>query len=34
VIAHVYISWHNDLIERNGLISSIFSGYKNMEDGH
>ena len=34
VIAHVYISWHNDLIEKNGLISSIFSGYKNMEDGH
>ena len=34
VIAHVYIGWHNDLIERNGLISSIFSGYKNMEDGH
>ena len=34
VMAHVYISWHNDLIEKNGLISSIFSGYKNMEDGH
>ncbi len=34
VIAHVYISWHNDLIEKNGLISSIFSGYKNMEEGH
>jgi Ni/Fe-hydrogenase 1 B-type cytochrome subunit len=34
LIAHVYIGWHNDLIERNGLISSIFSGYKNMEDGH
>ncbi len=28
VIVHVYISWHNDIIERNGLISSIFSGYK------
>ncbi|MGO9378124.1 MAG: Ni/Fe-hydrogenase, b-type cytochrome subunit [Dissulfurispiraceae bacterium] len=34
VIVHVYIGWHNDLIEKNGLISSIFSGYKNMEDGH
>jgi len=34
VIAHVYISWHNDLIEKNGLISSIFSGYKNMEEDH
>jgi Ni/Fe-hydrogenase 1 B-type cytochrome subunit len=28
VIVHVYISWHNDRIERNGLMSSIFSGYK------
>lgn len=28
VIIHVYISWHNDIIERNGLMSSIFSGYK------
>ncbi|HTZ16889.1 MAG TPA: Ni/Fe-hydrogenase, b-type cytochrome subunit [Dissulfurispiraceae bacterium] len=34
VMAHVYIGWHNDLIEKNGLISSIFTGYKNMEDGH
>ncbi len=34
VIVHIYISWHNDLIERNGLMSSMFSGYKNMEDGH
>jgi Ni/Fe-hydrogenase 1 B-type cytochrome subunit len=34
VIAHVYIGWHNDLIERNGLISSIFSGYKNLPDEH
>jgi Ni/Fe-hydrogenase 1 B-type cytochrome subunit len=32
VIAHVYISWHNDLFEKNGLMSSIFSGYKHMED--
>jgi Ni/Fe-hydrogenase 1 B-type cytochrome subunit len=34
VIAHVYIGWHNDLVERNGLISSMFGGYKNQEDGH
>ncbi|HET6514186.1 MAG TPA: Ni/Fe-hydrogenase, b-type cytochrome subunit [Thermodesulfovibrionales bacterium] len=31
-IIHVYISWHNDIVERNGLTSSIFSGYKNMEE--
>jgi len=34
VIIHVYISWHNDIIERNGLISSIFSGYKFFGSGH
>lgn len=34
VIIHVYISWHNDIIERNGLISSIFSGYKFFGDHH
>jgi Ni,Fe-hydrogenase I cytochrome b subunit len=34
VIAHVYIGWHNDLVERNGLISSMFGGYKSMEDEH
>jgi|Deesub1362B_J571_1020462.scaffolds.fasta_scaffold00123_15 Ni/Fe-hydrogenase 1 B-type cytochrome subunit len=28
VIGHVYLSWYLDLKERNGLISSIFSGYK------
>jgi len=32
VIVHVYISWHNDRIERNGLISSIFSGFKTMDE--
>jgi Ni/Fe-hydrogenase 1 B-type cytochrome subunit len=31
VLVHVYIGWHNDMIEKNGMISSIFSGYKNME---
>ena len=34
VIVHVYLAWHNELIERNGLISSMFGGYKNQEDGH
>ncbi len=29
---HIYMSWFNDLAERNGLISSIFSGYKSMEE--
>jgi Ni/Fe-hydrogenase 1 B-type cytochrome subunit len=32
VIAHMYIAWHNDMIERNGLMSSIFSGYKSMDE--
>lgn len=32
VIVHVYISLHNDLIERNGLMMSIFSGYKTTEE--
>ncbi|MCL5024760.1 MAG: Ni/Fe-hydrogenase, b-type cytochrome subunit [Nitrospirae bacterium] len=32
VIVHVYISWHNDIAERTGLTSSIFSGYKSIEE--
>lgn len=32
VVIHVYISWHNDLAERSGLTSSIFSGYKSIEE--
>ncbi len=28
VIAHVYIGWYLDLKERNGLMGSIFGGYK------
>jgi len=32
VIFHVYISWHNDRVERNALMSSIFSGYKTMDE--
>jgi Ni/Fe-hydrogenase 1 B-type cytochrome subunit len=32
-IVHVYIGWIIDLKERNGIISSIFSGYKVL-DGH
>jgi Ni/Fe-hydrogenase 1 B-type cytochrome subunit len=29
---HVYMSWINDLREKNGLISSMFSGYKFMTE--
>ena len=32
LVIHVYIGWHNDMVERNGLMSSIFSGYKTKED--
>lgn len=32
LLMHVYIIWHNDDIEGNGLISSIFNGYKIIED--
>jgi Ni/Fe-hydrogenase 1 B-type cytochrome subunit len=31
LILHIYIGWHNDMMERNGLMSSIFSGYKSIE---
>jgi Ni/Fe-hydrogenase 1 B-type cytochrome subunit len=31
LILHIYIGWHNDIMERNGLMSSIFSGYKSIE---
>jgi len=31
LVLHIYISLHNDIAEGNGLISSIFSGYKSME---
>lgn len=32
VIVHVYTGWENDIVERNGLMSSIFSGYKSLKD--
>ncbi len=32
VILHVYISAHNTLIEKSGLFTSIFSGYKTIEE--
>lgn len=32
VLAHVYISWFVERAEKSGLISSIFSGYKVIED--
>lgn len=31
-IIHVYFAWLIDRVEKNGLISSIFSGYKTMEE--
>lgn len=34
VVIHVYISVHNHIIEKNGLLWSIFSGYKNTTDHH
>ncbi|HWR58230.1 MAG TPA: Ni/Fe-hydrogenase, b-type cytochrome subunit [Thermodesulfovibrionales bacterium] len=30
-ILHVYISFHNDIIEKSGLVMSIFTGYKTEE---
>lgn len=32
VIVHVYIVWLNDAVEKNGLVTSIFSGYKTTEE--
>jgi Ni/Fe-hydrogenase 1 B-type cytochrome subunit len=34
VIVHVYITWINDNIEGNGLISSVFTGYKITDEEH
>jgi Ni,Fe-hydrogenase I cytochrome b subunit len=31
-IAHVYVGWLHDRVERSGLMSSIFSGYKTVEE--
>jgi len=31
LVLHIYISFHNDIVEGNGLVSSIFSGYKTLE---
>jgi Ni/Fe-hydrogenase 1 B-type cytochrome subunit len=31
-IIHIYMSWINDLRDKNGLMSSIFSGYKFMTE--
>jgi Ni/Fe-hydrogenase 1 B-type cytochrome subunit len=28
VIVHVYIAWYLDKAEKNGLMGSIFNGYK------
>ena len=32
LVLHIYIGWHNDIMERNGLMSSIFSGYKSIKE--
>ncbi|MFQ3573155.1 MAG: Ni/Fe-hydrogenase, b-type cytochrome subunit [Thermodesulfovibrionales bacterium] len=32
VVIHVYISVHNQIIEKNGLVWSIFTGYKKMDE--
>ncbi len=34
VVIHVYISVHNHIIEKNGLVWSIFNGHKYMEGHH
>ncbi|MBU1207843.1 MAG: Ni/Fe-hydrogenase, b-type cytochrome subunit [Proteobacteria bacterium] len=31
-IIHVYIGWLNDIAEKNGVMSSIFSGYKTAHE--
>jgi Ni/Fe-hydrogenase 1 B-type cytochrome subunit len=31
-VAHIYIAWLNDIAERNGVMSSIFSGYKSSHE--
>jgi len=31
-ITHMYIAWHNDIMEKNGLVSSIFSGIKTIKE--
>lgn len=30
-MAHIYIGWYNDIVDRNSIISSIFSGYKTLD---
>jgi Ni/Fe-hydrogenase 1 B-type cytochrome subunit len=32
-VVHVYIAWLNDVVERAGVMSSIFSGYKSPHEG-
>jgi Ni/Fe-hydrogenase 1 B-type cytochrome subunit len=29
---HIYATWHMDPHKRNGLVSSIFSGYKFVDE--
>lgn len=30
-MVHIYIGWYNDIVDRNSIISSIFSGYKTLD---
>ncbi len=31
-VVHMYIAWLNDIAEKNGVMSSIFSGYKSPHE--
>ena len=31
-VVHIYIAWLNDIAEKNGVMSSIFSGYKSSHE--
>ncbi|HXZ36596.1 MAG TPA: Ni/Fe-hydrogenase, b-type cytochrome subunit [Thermodesulfobacteriota bacterium] len=30
-MTHIYVGWYNDVVERNSIMSSIFSGYKTLD---
>lgn len=32
VIIHIYLAWLNDIVEKNYVVSSIFSGYKGVHE--
>lgn len=31
-MTHIYVGWYNDVVDRNSIISSIFSGYKTLDE--